>query len=186
MAIITHSTLDDLYRFDGKAELIAGRIVQIMPSGKLHARISKRILIELDNYARRTGVGEAFGDALGYALAAPLPNGRESFCPDVSYLAEPDVGDDERFVDGPPTFAVEVRSEHQYGPAAERELADKRADYFLAGTLAVWDVDPRTQTITLYRAASPEVSEVFTTASRPAHAEPALPGFRTMVAELFG
>ena len=47
-----------------------------------------------------------------------------------------------RFIEGPPTFAVEVRSENDYGPAAEREMAAKRADYFEAGTLVVWDVDP--------------------------------------------
>ena len=47
-----------------------------------------------------------------------------------------------RFVAGPPTFAVEVRSENDYGPSAEREMAAKRADYFEAGTRVVWDVDP--------------------------------------------
>jgi Uma2 family endonuclease len=46
-----------------------------------------------------------------------------------------------KFFEGAPVFAVEVRSEGDYGPAAERELAEKRADYFAAGTLAVWDVD---------------------------------------------
>jgi hypothetical protein len=35
---------------------------------------------------------------------------------------------------------VEVRSEGDYGPRAEQELARKRADYFEAGTRAVWDV----------------------------------------------
>jgi Uma2 family endonuclease len=184
MATITPATLDDLYRVDGKAELIAGRIVPLMPSGKLHARISKRILIDLDAFVQRLGVGEAFGDALGYALPAPLPNGRESFCPDVSYFAGPDVGDEERYVDGPPTLAVEVRSESDYGPAAEREMSDKRADYFLAGTLVVWDVDPLAHTIALYRATAPEKPEVFGHGTH-AHAEPAVPGWRLNIDSLF-
>jgi hypothetical protein len=38
-------------------------------------------------------------------------------------------------------FAVEVRSEGDYGPAAERELSQKRRDYFAAGSQCVWDVD---------------------------------------------
>jgi len=46
-----------------------------------------------------------------------------------------------RFLEGAPIFAVEVCSENDYGRAAEREMADKRADYFAAGTLVVWDVD---------------------------------------------
>jgi Uma2 family endonuclease len=46
-----------------------------------------------------------------------------------------------RFPEGAPVFAVEVRSENDYGPAAERARAQKRADYFACGTLVVWDVD---------------------------------------------
>jgi len=37
--------------------------------------------------------------------------------------------------------AAEVRSEGDYGPLAERRIAEKRRDYFAAGTLCVWDVD---------------------------------------------
>lgn len=46
-----------------------------------------------------------------------------------------------RFLEGAPAFAVEIRSERDYGPAAEQRMADKRRDYFAAGTLCVWDVD---------------------------------------------
>jgi Uma2 family endonuclease len=46
-----------------------------------------------------------------------------------------------RFLEGAPAFAVEVRSEGDYGPAAEQRMAEKRRDYFAAGTLCVWDVD---------------------------------------------
>ena len=47
----------------------------------------------------------------------------------------------------PPAFAAEVRSENDSGLAAESEMADKRSDYFAAGTLVVWDVDPVAQTV---------------------------------------
>ena len=46
-----------------------------------------------------------------------------------------------RFCQGAPVFAVEVRSQYDYGPAAEQEMQDKRTDYFACGTLVVWDVD---------------------------------------------
>src|SRR3712207_7118248 len=36
---------------------------------------------------------------------------------------------------GSPVFAVEVRSESDYGLVAERAIARKRADYFASGTL---------------------------------------------------
>ncbi len=45
------------------------------------------------------------------------------------------------FIHGAPALAVEVRSQNDYGPKADREMAEKRADYFAAGTLVVWDVD---------------------------------------------
>ena len=36
------ATIDDLYRIDGKAELIDGRIVPLMPTGRLPNRIAFR------------------------------------------------------------------------------------------------------------------------------------------------
>lgn len=44
------ATIDDLMRFDGKAELIAGRIVPIMPTGFRPGLIGKRIVRSLDDY----------------------------------------------------------------------------------------------------------------------------------------
>ena len=59
-----------------------------------------------------------------------------------------------------PVFAVEVRSEGDYGPAAEREMAAKRADYFAAGTKVVWDVDLLSDDVVrVYRADSPEAAD---------------------------
>jgi len=46
-----------------------------------------------------------------------------------------------RFLEGAPLFAIEVRSEGDYGPQAEHKMAEKRRDYFAAGTLCVWDVN---------------------------------------------
>ena len=46
-----------------------------------------------------------------------------------------------KFLEGAPVFAAEMRSENDCGMTAERAMADKRADYFSAGTLVVWDVD---------------------------------------------
>ena len=64
-----------------------------------------------------------------------LSSGRESFSPDAAYFLGPFPSNPMRFLVGPPIFAVEVRSENDYGPAAEAAMADKRADYFEAGTV---------------------------------------------------
>ncbi len=178
------ATLADLARVSGKAELIAGRIVEFMPSGKLHARISKRLLLLLESHVTKLGIGEAFGDNLGYALPTPLPSGRQSFCPDVSYYDGPEQDNPLGFVTGPPTLAIEVRSQFDNGRSAEASLAEKREDYFEAGTRVVWDVDSEAKTIAVYRATSPEVPQVFAVGDE-ADAEPAVSGWRISVAELF-
>ena len=51
------------------------------------------------------------------------------------------------FLPEPPVFAVEVRSENDYGRRAEAAITAKIRDYFAAGTLVVWDVDLRNEDV---------------------------------------
>lgn len=90
------------------------------------------------------------------------------------------------FLDGAPIFAVEIRSKTDYGPAAEREMAAKRADYFACGTQVVWDVDLQSEdVIKSYKASAPDHPVIFRCGD-VADAEPAVPGWRMAVDELFG
>ncbi|MGP0062021.1 MAG: Uma2 family endonuclease [Isosphaeraceae bacterium] len=177
------ATLDDLLKVDGKAELINGRIVYQVATGYQPGRVGFRIARSLDDYADATGHGVALPDNVGFAVPE-LPSGRESFSPDASYFVGPLPANRMRFVEGPPTFAVEVRSENDYGEAAEEEMAAKRADYFQAGTLVVWDVDPIAESIRKYQATSPDQPSVFQRGDR-ADAEPAVPGWRIVVDRIF-
>jgi Uma2 family endonuclease len=176
-------TLEDLYRVDGKAELIGGRIHRFMASGKLPSIIAFEIAVSLRMYARALGQGRAYADGVGYAVPE-LPSGRESFSPDASFHGGNDRGDPMRFIEGPPLFAVEVRSENDYGDAAEAEMAAKRTDYFVAGTLVVWDVDPLAQTVAVYRNGSPEHPTIYRQGD-VAEADPALPGWRLPIVDIF-
>jgi Uma2 family endonuclease len=91
-----------------------------------------------------------------------------------------------QFPQAAPVFAVEVRSENDYGPAAERAIREKRADYFACGTLVVWDVDLQSEdVIKSYKASDPENPGIFR-CGEMADAEPAVPGWRMAVDELFG
>ncbi|MBX9581763.1 MAG: Uma2 family endonuclease [Gemmataceae bacterium] len=177
------ATLADLMRVDGKAELIGGRIVHFMASGHLPSVIAFRIARRLADYADAAGRGVAFTGSLAYAVPE-LPSGRESFSPDASYYTGPLPVNRMRFVEGTPDFAAEVRSENDSGPAAEREMADKRADYFAAGTKVVWDVDPAAGTVAKYTAADPLTPAVFGP-GQEADAEPAVRGWRLPVDALF-
>lgn len=132
----SRATIEDLYNVDGKAELVNGEIVEIPPAGDEPSVAGGEIFARLREYARRTGHGRAYTGSIGFHVNLPH---RESFNPDAAYHVGPRTG--MRFLEGAPTCAVEVRSEHDYGPAAEQAMAGKRADYFACGTLVVWDVD---------------------------------------------
>lgn len=177
------ATLDDLLRVDGKAELIGGRIVRFMASGHLPNVAASEIFVSLRQHAKSQRKGRAYSDGIGYAVPE-LPSGRESFSPDASYYEGPLPVNLMRFIEGPPRFAAEVRSENDYGPKAEKGMAANREDYFAAGTLVVWDVDPQAQTITVYRATAPTQPIVYREGDI-AEAEPAVPGWRIAVADVF-
>ncbi len=177
------ATLDDLYRVKSKAELIAGRIIHLMATGRKPSRVASRIFRSLDDYAEATGQGEAYTDNTGFAVGV-LSSGRESFSPDASYFLGPFPLNEMRFLEGPPTFAVEVRTETDYGDAAEMAMAAKRADYFEAGTVVVWDVDLVNTLVRKYQANCPDQPIVFAP-GQEADAEPAVPGWRMAVDRIF-
>lgn len=177
----TDLLFEQLMRIEGKAEIINGEIVEIMPTGEEPSLVSFEIAISLRAFARRTGVGCAIPDNATFRV--DLPN-RKSFSPDAAYINRPRSGSMGP-IDGAPVFAVEVRSENDYGRAAELAIARKIADYFAAGTLVVWDVDLQSaDIIKSHRASDPPNSLVFRR-GEVASAEPAVAGWSLNVDELF-
>ena len=177
----TRATIEDSYKAEGKAELVHGEIVHMPPSGGEPGSASVEIVVSLRNYARSVQRGRAYGDGTGFHVNLPH---REAFSPDAAYHIGPRTGT--RFLEGAPIFAVEVRSECDYGPAAEHALAAKRADYFACGTQVVWDVDLLSaDVIKSYKASDPDQPVIFRRGDM-ADAEPAVPGWRMVVEALFG
>jgi Uma2 family endonuclease len=181
MTTTARATIDDLYRVPehGKAEIVDGELVLMSPTGALPGRAGGAIYASLRQFEKATRSGFAFPDNVGFVV--DLPN-RKSFSPDVAFFAgaKPNM----RFVEGAPIFAVEIRSENDYGPAAEKRMARKRADYFAAGTAVVWDVDlAGPEVIRAYREGAAE-PRIFLR-GQIADAEPALPGWTFPVDELF-
>ena len=178
------ATLDDLMRFDGKAELIDGRIVPIMASGYWHGEVALRITIALRAWIATSGRGAVVNDGVAYGFDSRLPSGRQSFSPDSSIYFGVIPRKHVRYIDGHPAFAVEVRSEGDYGPHMDAEYEAKRKDYFYAGTLVVWDVDPVAGVVTKYATGDPLTPVVFAT-GQVADAEPAVPGWVLPIDALF-
>ena len=180
MTTTARATVEDLYRVPGhgKAELVNGELVLMSPSGGLPGLASAAICASLRQYQRTVGGGFAYPDNVGFIVDLPH---RKSFSPDAAFHRGPKPT--MRFVEGAPAFAVEVRSENDYGPAAEKRMARKRADYFAAGTLVVWDVDlVGPDVVRVHRAGEPE-PRIYRR-GEIAEAEPAVPGWTVPVDEL--
>lgn len=173
--------IEDLYNIpdNGKAEIVHGELVLMPPTGVEPNYAAGEIFASLREYARRTKSGRAVTDNAGFKVNLPH---RDSLSPDAAFYTGEARG--LQFFEGAPVFAAEVRSASDYGPEAERRIADKRVDYFAAGTRVVWDVDLRSDVVKVYRATDPDSPTIYRR-GQLAEAEPAVPGWRMPVDDLF-
>ncbi|HXU07394.1 MAG TPA: Uma2 family endonuclease [Blastocatellia bacterium] len=182
MSTKVEATIEDLYQIpgDGKAEIADGEILLISPTGDLPSSAAFEIAVSLRQYSMRTKLGRAHTD--NAAFIVDLPH-RRSFSPDAALYIGPRTRG--KFLEGAPIFAVEVRSEGDYGQRAELSMARKRADYFAAGTLVVWDVDVLVEEVVRsHRADDPDNPTAFHR-GEVASADPALQGWSMPVDDLF-
>ncbi len=181
MTIKVQATVEDLYRIpnNGKAEVVNGDIILMSPTGDMPGRAGGAIYASLRAFERQAG-GRAYPDNVGFRVNLPH---RKSFSPDAAFYTGKPSG--MKFLEGAPVFAAEIRSENDYGREALIELAAKRQDYFAAGTSVVWDVDLLSEdVIKVYRAADPGTPQIYRR-GEVAEAEPAVPGWKIPVDELF-
>ena len=180
MSTKVEATIEDLYKVKGKAELVNGEIILMSPTGYLPSYAAGEIFSSLREYSKRQKYGHAVTDNCGFVVNLLH---RKSFSPDAAFYVG--AGSGMKFLEGAPVFAIEVRSEDDYGPKAEREMAAKRADYFAAGTLVVWDVDLLSDSVVrVCRASDPEKPIIYGR-GEIAEAEPAVPEWSMAVDDLF-
>lgn len=171
---------EKLYQIKGKAEIVNGEIIEMPPTGFNPGRAGYRATSKLMEYEKQIKSGFAVPNNVAFKVN--LPN-RKSFSPDASFFIGQPSG--MKFLEGAPIFAVEVRSENDYGEKAEKAIKQKRADYFAAGTVIVWDVDLLSETvIKSYYRNNPNEPRFFRR-GEIADAEPALPEWKMAVDELF-
>jgi Uma2 family endonuclease len=177
----TPAIVDDLYRVreHGKAEIVDGELVLMSPTGARPSRAAGSVYASLRGHERTRGGGLAYPD--NAAFIVDLPH-RRSFSPDAAFHrgTQPTM----KFVEGAPVFAVEVRSEGDYGPRAEKAVAEKRADYFAAGTEVFWDVDLLSEAVIRVHRIGQAEATIYRRGEM-AEAEPGVPGWRFPVDELF-
>ena len=179
MSTKIEATIEDLYKVEGKAELVNGEIITMPPTGGFPNYAAREITLSLRAYEKRMRTGYAVSDNAAFIVNLPH---RKSFSPDAAYY----IGNiTMKFFEGAPVFAVEVRSENDYGKAAEKRMAQKRDDYFAAGTQVVWDVDLLSNDVVrVYRAHDPLQPKIYRRGEM-AEAEPAVHDWTMAVDDLF-
>lgn len=165
---------DDGYRY----ELVQGRMVVQEPvPGGPHGRSQSRLARRLGNWMEAFGQGEVFVQ-IGFIVSDHPATVRE---PDTAVLLKPRSweGEPGNWIRGAPDIAVEILSPSN----RPREMREKMRDYFDAGALRVWIVDPQTCTVTIHRADGSKT--IFREGDRLEDPD-VLPGFVVEVEEVFG
>lgn len=134
---------DDGYRY----ELVRGELVQMAPAGRLHGRLAMRIGWRLAQYVESHQLGEVHAAETGFRLASSPDTVR---APHVSFLSRNrigDMGDVQGYWPGAPDLAVEVISPSDTYTGVESKVLD----WLDGGAAMVLVVNPRQQTVTVYR-----------------------------------
>src|SRR3989442_6143237 len=84
------ATIDDLYKVEGKAELVNGEIVHMDMTGDEPGYAGDMVFVSLHNHTRESGHGRAVGDSKAF-LTDQLPH-RQSFAPDAAFYTGPKPG----------------------------------------------------------------------------------------------
>jgi Uma2 family endonuclease len=158
-------------------ELINGRVVPRMPTGVKHGDIELELGARLRSYGKQSKRGRALGGEVGIYIRRHPDTVRAA---DLLYISE------ERFarlrspsyLDIAPELVVEIVSPEDRW----NEVMEKVSEYFEAGVVRVWVVDPKPHRVFVYR--SP--TEVVQLDERQILAdEELLPGFSVPVSDLF-
>jgi Uma2 family endonuclease len=167
----------DNYPFeeDKRYELDEGELIEMTRPAYRHNRVLRKLLIRVDNFLERTGLGEAQLSENLYALS---PKTRRA--PDLAVI----LGDRHRELWEAKVISIipEIVAEVLSPSETPRMIHRKLKQYFEAGVKDVWLIDPEVKEI-----------EVWTGRSLPARAltgsvvleSSLLPGFALPLEDLF-
>jgi Uma2 family endonuclease len=172
------ATIDDLLRMpeDGnKYELVDGEIV-MSPGGMRPSQVAIKISHIIATFLEKSPIGQVYGADVGIIL--PNENLRS---PDVTFVRNeklPEGKSPESFGEMVPDLTIEVLS-----PSDRLTQVGRKIGEFLeCGVPLVWLVDPRRETVTVYRSLS-QTEQL--DAQDTITAEPVLPGFSCLVSRFF-
>ena len=142
-------TADELFAMpkDGlRYELVRGELRKMSPAGFEHGALVMSVSLVLGPYVKAHDLGVCCGAETGFKLASDPDT---VLAPDVGFIRReriPAGALPRNFWPGAPDLAVEIMSPGDSVVGAGR----KAGDWLAAGALAVWVVDPKKRTVTVY------------------------------------
>jgi Uma2 family endonuclease len=150
------TTADELLKMPAggfRYELVRGVLKCMSPAGAEHGEIGSLLLSHLTTHIRMHRLGSTYMSNTGFKISSDPDT---VLAPDVSFVAQDraqTIRDRRKFVPFAPDLAIEVLSPSD----TYSEALEKIEEWLTAGTRAVVFVDPRNQTVTVYRSATEPV-----------------------------
>ena len=159
-------------------ELVAGRVVPMTPTNPTHGRIEANVAAALKHFVRTQNLGVVMAGEVGVFTARNPDTVR---APDVLFLShERDARRVRRqgFLDVAPELTVEILSPTD----RPDQVRGKLDEYFAAGVLQVWVIDPASSTVHVHRGGGERLTLAPGAVLTGGHV---LPGFELPVDDIF-
>ncbi len=167
-------TLEEFLESDLEGyEYVKGEIIPMPAASLEHGIICSKVYLSLVLYVQENQLGIVVTPDTGFQV------GERVLKPDVAFLSTDRLPDDHsRACPVPPDLAVEVISPSD----AFQRVIDKAFAYLEAGTQIVWVIEPKSQTVTVFRS---ETDITTLTRKDTLTGEDVVEGFSCPVAQLF-
>jgi Uma2 family endonuclease len=158
-------------------ELVNGRVVPTMPTGDEHGDVEFELGMRLRAYGKESKRGRALGGEVGIYIRRDPDTVRAA---DIVFISkERDLQPRRKgYFEIAPELVVEILSPDD----RMSRVGEKLRDYFSAGVLVVWLVDPGLRRVLVYRSM---VNVTALDSSQTLSDEDILPGFGVPVSDLF-
>ena len=141
-------TGDDLMQMPGldPCELVAGRVVPMTPTNPTHGRIEANVAAALKHFVRSRNLGIVMAGEVGVFTARNPDTVRAADVLFLSHERDARRKRPEGFLDVAPELTVEILSPTDRPDQVRRKLGE----YFAAGVLQVWLIDPAARTVQVH------------------------------------
>jgi Uma2 family endonuclease len=144
-----------------------------MPNAK-HSGIAGRLVIELGIYLKKQKIGRVYPEA-------HFQIGENKRVPDVAFVSVAKIpidGEPQKFWDFAPDLAIEIVSPTDF----YQDVVDKVDDYFAAGVIQVWVINPEKEDLAVFTAPR---NPKFLSKEDTLTCDAILPEFRLKLSDIF-